>query len=217
MSFRFYKQPDTMDCGPTCLRMIAKHYGRTISLQKLRAISETTREGSTLKNIAEAAENIGFRSLGVKIDFEKLKEDAPLPCIVFWQQQHFVVVYKITKKVVFVADPGHGLIQYTHEEFIENWIGKNADKTTEEGIALLLEPTPKLKLKEEDDNVENSRGFSFLFKYLFRYKKFLVQLIIGLLAGSLLQLIFPFRSEEHTSELQSRPHLVCRLLLEKKN
>src|SRR5690554_6533394 len=135
-NFLFYKQPDEMDCGPTCLRMIAKHYGRSISLQKLRAISETTREGSTLKNIAEAAENIGFRSLGVKIVFEKLKEDAPLPCIVFWQQQHFVVVYKITKKQVFVADPAHGLVKYTHEEFIENWIGKNATKTTEEGIAL---------------------------------------------------------------------------------
>lgn len=110
MAFVTYKQPDEMDCGPTCLRMISKHYGRSISLQKLRTISETTREGSTLKNIAEAAENIGFRSLGVKIDFEKLKEDAPLPCIVFWQQQHFVVIYKITKKAVFVADPRHGLI-----------------------------------------------------------------------------------------------------------
>ena len=193
--FPFYTQPDAMDCGPTCLRMIAKFYGRTISLQKLRAISETTREGSNLKNIADAAENIGFRSLGVKIDFEKLLEDAPLPCIVFWQQQHFVVVYKITKKQVFVADPAHGLIQYSHAEFIENWIGKNADRITEEGIALLLEPTPKLKHKEEDDNVESSRGFSFLFKYLFRYKKFLVQLIIGLLAGSLLQLIFPFLTQ----------------------
>lgn len=194
-NFPFYKQPDHMDCGPTCLRMIAKHYGRTISLHKLRAISETTREGSTLKNIAEAAENIGFRSLGIKVDFNKLKEDAPLPCIVYWQQRHFVIVYKFTKKQVFVADPGHGLIQYSHEEFIENWIGKNATHDTEEGIALLLEPTPKLKQKEEDDNVENSRGFSFLFQYLFRYKKFLVQLVIGLLAGSLLQLIFPFLTQ----------------------
>ena len=193
--FPFYKQPDTMDCGPTCLRMIAKHHGRSVSLHKLRAISETTREGSTLKNIAEASENIGLRSLGIKIDFKKLQEDAPLPCIVFWQQKHFVVVYKITKKQVFVADPGHGLIQYSHAEFIENWIGKNADSKSEEGIALLLEPTPKLKQKEEDDNVENKRGFSFLFRYLFRYKKFLVQLIIGLLAGSLLQLIFPFLTQ----------------------
>lgn len=183
-----------MDCGPTCLRMIAKHYGRSISLQKLRSISETTREGSSLKNIADAAERIGFRSLGVKVDFNKLKEDAPLPCIVYWQQQHFVVVYKITKSKVYVADPAHGLIEYTKEEFIKNWIGNNADENTEEGIALLLEPTPKLSRKEVDDK-DTKRGFSFLYQYLFRYKKFLFQLVLGLLAGSLLQLIFPFLTQ----------------------
>lgn len=87
-----------MDCGPTCLRIIAKHYGRSISLPKLRALSETTREGSSLKTISNAAEKIGFRTVGVKVDFEKLVEDAPLPCIVHWRQQHFVVVYAIKKK-----------------------------------------------------------------------------------------------------------------------
>lgn len=184
-----------MDCGPTCLRMIAKYYGRSVSLQKLRAVSETTREGSSLKNIADAAEHIGFRSLGVKINFEQLEEDAPLPCIVFWQQRHFVVVYKIKKGKVYVADPGHGLLTYTKEEFIANWIGKNADSTTEEGIVLLLEPTPRLKQHEEDDEPSNKRSFSFLFQYLFRYKKFIAQLIVGLLAGSLLQLIFPFLTQ----------------------
>ncbi len=193
--FPFYRQPDHMDCGPTCLRMIAKHYGRVVSLQKLRSMTETTREGSGMNFVASAAENIGFRSLGVKIDFEMLQKDAPLPCIVHWRQNHFVVVYKITKKQVFVADPAHGLLEYSHKEFIENWIGKNATKTTEEGIALLLEPTPKLKQKEEDDEHQNKQGLSFLFKYLFRYKKFLVQLVLGLLAGSLLQLIFPFLTQ----------------------
>tara|TARA_B100000508_G_scaffold75230_1_gene58673 strand:+ start:147270 stop:148232 length:963 start_codon:yes stop_codon:yes gene_type:complete len=193
--FPFYRQPDHMDCGPTCLRMIAKHYGRVVSLQKLRSLSETTREGSGLNYIASAAENIGFRSLGVKIDFKMLQEDAPLPCIVHWRQNHFVVVYKITKSKVFVADPAHGMLQYSHSEFIENWIGKNATKSTEEGIALLLEPSPKLKQKEEDDEHQNKKGLSFLFKYLFRYKKFIVQLILGLLAGSLLQLIFPFLTQ----------------------
>lgn len=193
--FPFYRQPDHMDCGPTCLRMIAKHYGRVVSLQKLRSMTETTREGSGMNFVASAAENIGFRSLGVKIDFEMLQKDAPLPCIVHWRQNHFVVVYKITKKKVFVADPAHGLLEYSHKEFIENWIGKNATKTTEEGIALLLEPTPKLKQKEEDDEQQNKQGLSFLFKYLFRYKKFLVQLVLGLLAGSLLQLIFPFLTQ----------------------
>jgi ATP-binding cassette subfamily B protein len=211
----FYQQPDEMDCGPTCLRMIAKHYGRTISLEKLRKLSETTREGSSLKNIANTAEKIGFRTLGVKINFQKLQEEAPLPCIVFWQQHHFVVVYDIVKKKRFrikkgtaskngqgqhskylikVADPGHGLLEYSEEEFIKNWMGDNAHQHTEEGIALLLEPTPKLKNTEVDD-AEARRGFSFLYQYLFRYKKFMLQLAVGLLAGSLLQLIFPFLTQ----------------------
>lgn len=192
--FPFYQQPDQMDCGPTCLRMLAKYYGREISLNKLRSISETTREGASLKNIADAAEKVGFRALGVKVSFQKLQEDAPLPCIVHWQQQHFVVVYKITKSKVYVADPAHGLIQYTHRDFIKNWIGDNANTETEQGIALLLEPTPRLNQKEEDD-IEHKKGLSFLYQYIFRYKRFLVQLILGLLAGSLLQLIFPFLTQ----------------------
>ncbi|MCB9335270.1 MAG: ATP-binding cassette domain-containing protein, partial [Flavobacteriales bacterium] len=193
-NFPFYRQPDFMDCGPTCLRMVAKFYGRTISLSKLRTLSETTREGSSLKNIADSAEKIGFRSLGVKVTFQKFAEEAPLPCIVYWQQKHFVVVYKIKKDIVFVSDPAHGLLKYTQAEFIKNWIGNNADDNTEEGVALLLEPTPKLK-KAETDDVENRQGISFLFGYLSKYRKFIIQLTIGLLAGSLLQLIFPFLTQ----------------------
>ena len=192
--FTHYKQPDQMDCGPTCLRMIAKHYGRTISLEKLRKLSETTREGSSLKNIANTAEKIGFRTLGVKINFKKLQKEAPLPAIVFWQQRHFVVVYKIKANTVYVADPAHGLLKYNKDEFIKEWIGAQANTHTEEGIALMLEPTPKLKHTEVDD-IEARKGFSFLYQYLFRYKKFIVQLAIGLLAGSLLQLIFPFLTQ----------------------
>ena len=192
--FPHYKQPDQMDCGPTCLRMIAKHYGRSISLEKLRKLSETTREGSSLKNIANTAEKIGFRTLGVKINFQKLQKEAPLPAIVFWQQRHFVVVYKIKANTVYVADPAHGLLKYNKEEFIKEWIGSQANTHTEEGIALMLEPTPKLKHTEVDD-IEARKGFSFLYQYLFRYKKFVFQLAIGLFAGSLLQLIFPFLTQ----------------------
>src|SRR5690554_2319248 len=194
LHFPFFHQPDAMLCGPTCLRMIAKYYGKSISLEKLQRLSETTRSGSSLQNIAYAAENIGFRTLGVKIDFKKLKEDAPLPCIVHWNQNHFVVVHKIKKGVVYVADPGHGLLKYSAQEFISHWIGNNANETTEEGIALLLEPTPKLKQAEADD-FETKKGFSFLYQYLFRYKKFIIQLALGLLVGSLLQLIFPFLTQ----------------------
>lgn len=193
-----------MDCGPTCLRMVAKFYGRTISLSKLRTLSETTREGSSLKNIADTAEKIGFRSLGVKVTFQKFTEEAPLPCIVYWQQKHFVVVYKIHppksplkrgETKVYVSDPAHGLLKYTQTEFIKNWIGNNADEHTEEGIALLLEPTPILRQAQDDNNNEEKKGFFFLYQYLFKYKKFIVQLAVGLLAGSLLQLVFPFLTQ----------------------
>ena len=96
-NFPNYIQPDSKDCGPTCLRIIAKHYGKTIPLQQIRNLSETTREGSSLLGLSDAAENLGFRSLGVQIDFKTLVEEVPLPCIVHWNKQHFVVVYDIVK------------------------------------------------------------------------------------------------------------------------
>ena len=126
--FPFYKQPDNKDCGPTCLRIISKFYGKTIPLQQIRNLSETTREGSSLLGLSDAAENLGFRSLGVQIDFKTLVEDVPLPCIVHWNKQHFVVVYKIDKiGNIYISDPSYGLITYTREEFIKFWIGENAN------------------------------------------------------------------------------------------
>ncbi|MBI1836002.1 MAG: hypothetical protein HYR91_01925 [Flavobacteriia bacterium] len=91
--FTFYNQLDTMDCGPTCFRMVAKYYGLTISFSQLRKLSDTTRSGSSLSAIANAAEQIGFKTLGVKIDLETLMNEAPLPCILFWNNNHFVVLY----------------------------------------------------------------------------------------------------------------------------
>jgi ATP-binding cassette subfamily B protein len=194
MSFVHFQQPDQMDCGPTCLRIISKHYGRSISLPKLKKLSETTREGSSLKNLADAAEQIGFRTLGVKLTFDQLVEDAPFPCVLFWQQYHFIVVYKIKSDVVYVSDPAHGLLEYKKEEFIKSWIGSSVIDGKEKGVALLLETTPKLFQTEQDD-VKEGQGFKFLSKYLFKYKSFLIQLSVGLLAGSLLQFIFPFLTQ----------------------
>lgn len=192
--FPFYKQPDTMDCGPTCLRMIAKYYNRDISLQKLRDLSETTRTGSSLHGIAVAAEKIGLRSIGIKINFNQLIDEVTLPAIIFWNQSHFVVVYKIKKSKVYIADPSYGLLTYTIQEFIDNWIGKHANETTSEGILLHLEKTPDFLTQEEDDK-EKRKGIGFLYRYLFLYKKLHFQLILGLLSSSLLQLIFPFLTQ----------------------
>jgi ATP-binding cassette subfamily B protein len=197
-NFPHYQQPDSKDCGATCLKIISKHYGKTLNIQTLRELSETTREGSNLLNLSEAAESLGFRTLGVKLDLEKLQE-APLPCILYWNANHYVVLYKlkITKSKVekiYISDPGYGLIEYTQEEFLKLWIGNNANETTEEGIALLVEPTPKFYQNELDES-EKSFGFKFISKYVWQYKSFVIQLIIGLLAGSILQLIFPFLTQ----------------------
>nr|WP_321236349.1 peptidase domain-containing ABC transporter [uncultured Psychroserpens sp.] len=190
--FPTYRQTEAKDCGPTCIKIIAKHFGKTINTHELRQLSETTREGSSLMGISDASESIGFRSLGIKLAFNKLKE-APLPCIIHWNKNHYVVLYKIKNDTIYISDPAHGLVTYTKQEFIKHWIGENANEQTEEGIALMIEPTPKFYQTEFDD--DEKFGFSFIFKYLFKYKKFIIQLIIGLIAGSLLQLVLPFLTQ----------------------
>ncbi len=192
--FPYFKQADQKDCGPTCLKIIAKHHGKNINIQKLRSLSETTREGSNLLSLSEAAEKIGFRTLGVKLSLEKL-EEAPLPCILHWNNNHYVVLYKIKKGKYFISDPAFGLIEYNREEFLKFWIGNNATESTEEGIALLFDTTPKFFENEFEKDGKNTFGFGLLSRYILRYKSFIIQLSIGLLASSMLQLIFPFLTQ----------------------
>jgi len=190
--FPFYKQLDAMDCGPTCLRMIAKHYGKTYTLQYLREKSFITHEGVSLLGVSDAAETIGMRTLAVKLPYDKIKE-VPLPCIAHWRQKHFIVIYKIEKDKLYIADPGFGLVKYSTKEFIAGWENAIVDGE-KQGILLILEPTPDFHNKEDESKLEKS-GFKFLFSYLFNYKKFLIQLFIGMLLGSILQLIFPFLTQ----------------------
>ena len=200
-SFPHYLQPDSKDCGATCLKIIAKYYGKVLNIQTLRELSETTREGANLLTLSEAAEKIDFRTLGVKLSLEKLQE-APLPCILHWNNNHYVVLYEVKgngKKAkglrVCISDPAHGLLEYNQEEFLKFWIGNNATETTEEGIALLLEPTPIFQQAQDDTAEEKAFGFGLLSKYVWQYKAYVIQLAIGLLAGSLLQLILPFLTQ----------------------
>lgn len=192
--FPFFKQAEQKDCGPTCLKMIAKHYGRDIGIQNLRDWAETTREGSSLLGLGEAAEKLGFHSIGVKLSYNKLA-DVPLPCILHWKEEHFVVLYKIKKHKTYISDPAYGLINYETEEFIKLWIGSNADINTKEGVALLIEPTATFYDHEKKNERKEKFNISFLSHYLIKYKKFILQLAIGLLAGSLLQLIVPFLTQ----------------------
>ncbi|MGN8068185.1 peptidase domain-containing ABC transporter [Mucilaginibacter sp. 22184] len=189
MAFPFYKQPDQMDCGPTCMRMIAKHYGRNFTVQTLRRLCEINKEGVSLLGISDAAEKIGFRSMGVKINAAQLKE-AELPCILHWRQNHFVVLYKIKNHKYYLADPADGLITLSEEDFKRNW---ESDTETMEGIALLLSPTPQFY--EQEDEKGSEVRWSFLLRYLITYRRLVVQLLFGLGIGSLLQLIAPFLTQ----------------------
>jgi ATP-binding cassette subfamily B protein len=181
-----------MDCGPTCLKMVAEFYGKKYSLQNLRAKSYITRAGVSMLGISDAAEAIGFRSMGVKASLEKLVEEDPVPFIAHWKQEHFVVVYKLSKTHVFVSDPAHGHVKYTHDEFAKQWASSKQDGENV-GVALLLEPAPDFY--EKDDEKHDRTSFAFLLQYLRPHKKFLVQLALGMLLGSLLQLIFPFLTQ----------------------
>ena len=190
--FPFFQQYDAMDCGPSCLRMVASYYGKHFSAEFLREKSYITREGVSLLGISDAAESIGMRSMGVKITFEQLKKEAPLPCIVHWDQAHFVVLHKFKKGKVFVADPAFGRLEYSEKEFKEHWLA-TVKEGEEKGICLLLQPTPEF-YKEPDEKVSRT-GFKFIFNYLKPYRKLVFQLILGFLIGSIIQLILPFLTQ----------------------
>ncbi|MBE5322226.1 peptidase domain-containing ABC transporter [Pedobacter sp. MR2016-19] len=190
-TFPFYKQPDQMDCGPSCLRMVAKHYGKNFSLQRLRQISGINKEGVSLLGISEAAEKIGFRTTGSKITLSQLTE-TELPLILHWNQNHFVVLYRIKNKTYYIADPAKGLIKYNLSEFVKHWLSTQ-NNDVRQGIVLTLSPTPDLYAQEGDKN--NGLNWAYLLRYLYRYKQLVAQLFVGLGVGSLLQLIVPFLTQ----------------------
>ena len=194
-NFPLYTQHDVMDCGPTCLRMVAAFYGKRYSLEGLREKSSITREGVSMLGISEAAEKLGLRSICVQVGYEMLQE-APLPCIVHWNQQHFVVVYRMNDKHVWVADPGAGKLKYTREEFCRCWISTRKEGE-DKGVALLLEPTPEFYTQEEEgeEKASSDKGFRFLYSYLRPYKQLVGQLLLGLLLGSMIQLMLPFLTQ----------------------
>ncbi|MDR3287573.1 MAG: peptidase domain-containing ABC transporter, partial [Prevotellaceae bacterium] len=192
LRFPFYSQHDSMDCGATCLRLISKHYGKHYSSQFLREKSFITREGVSMLGISEAAESIGFRTQGVKISLEQLKT-VPLPCILHWNQAHFVVLYKVKKDKFYISDPVGEKYVLKKDELLKCWASTVTDGE-QTGTALLLEPAPEFYTKEIDAE-KNKKSISFFFRYLKPFKSQIAQLFIGLLVGSILSLIFPFLTQ----------------------
>lgn len=196
--FPHYLQHDVADCGPTSLRMIAKYYGKEYSSEMLRRHCCISREGVSMLGISDAAEYIGFRTIGVRISFEQLAEEALLPCILHWNQNHFVVCYKIEKKrkgeyKIRISDPASQRLCYTKKEFLKCWLSTKSG-SIDKGAALLLQP--KSDFGKRDEEVEfKKHGISYFYKYLIPYKGQFVQLLLGMLVGSSLQLLFPFLTQ----------------------
>lgn len=196
--FTYYHQLDAMDCGAASLRMIAQFYGKHYTSKTLRERCFITREGVSLLGISDAAESIGFHTIGVKISLEQLVEEVTLPCILHWNQNHFVVCYKVKKdkkgnKIFYIADPATQIIKYNEEEFIKCWISTKSEGQ-DEGIALLLEPSADFN-NTDDERTNNERDLSHFFRYLYPYKKQFLQLFLGLIVGNGLQMIFPFLTQ----------------------
>ncbi len=227
-----------MDCGPTCLRMVAKHYGRHYTAQTLRERSQISREGVSMLGISEAAEMLGFRTVGVRVPTDKLIHEAKLPVIIHWNQNHFVVLYAVEKRIgilgkeflknvwggrkapdlegdpaaspiltsrlstgkvkdtvlFHVADPARGRVTYTAEEFERNWLARELEGKSE-GIALLLEPTSQFYQEDGEEKTSQLRGLLSMANYLWQYRSLVMQLGLGMLVGSGIQLLFPFLTQ----------------------
>ena len=190
--FPFFKQLDRADAGPACIKMISKHYGKLFSSENIQERFVAIKGGVSLESVSKVAESIGLRSLIAAISFEKLLTESQLPCVVQWKRNQCVIVYRIEKKSVHIADPAFGLIRYTKEEFLKGWT-RNPIQHENTGSVLFLEPTPLFY--EQPESVDKTVSLSFFFSYLIPYKRYFVQIFLGMLIGAGLQLIFPFLTQ----------------------
>ena len=198
MKFPHIQQPDAMECGATCLRMIAKYYGKEYSAETMQELCLVTREGVSLLSMSDAAEYLGFRTVCGRITLEKVVEQRPFPCILHWNQGHFVVLYDVKTKrngerLFFIADPAKNLLRLDEETVRNAWISTRT-RGEEKGILMALQPTPAF-YEKPDERRKMPKPFRFLWGYVKPYKAFFIQLLLGLLIGSVLQLIFPFLTQ----------------------
>lgn len=209
MHFAFYPQQNQMDCGPTCLYMISKYYGREFKLEKLRELTQIGKDGVSMLGISDAAEQIGFQTTALQIVFEKLMKEAPKPAILHWGQNHFIILLpqkkfvfsnwlkKINHSKIVIADPAKGIIAISKELFLSKWISDKNPEGESTGIALLMEIGPNFYSDVYGDSYrqKETKHTSQLISYIRPHKKLVFQLILGIILGSLLQLVLPFLTQ----------------------
>ena len=199
LRFPHYRQLDAMDCGPACLRMIAKYFGVDYSLQFLREHVHVSKHGVSLEGIINAATFIGFRALGVRVTLPQLVAECPKPCVLYWNKSHFVVCYKIRKTRrgfrFYIADPAmYSCMSYSESEFISHWYSEKI-ANEDAGLSILFEPTSAFFECSKENKVVGGKSIKFLFKYVIPYKKQIMQLLGCMLLISGIQLIFPFLTQ----------------------
>ena len=183
-------QMDSHDCGPASLKIIAKHFGKYYSLQYLRDRCGITKEGVSLHDISVGAENIGLRTLAVKCDVNEVVNSVPFPAIIFWNNNHFVVVYHADKKHIYVSDPARGRVKYSHETFKQGWYQRGENQ----GVLLAVEPTVDFKeTKAEKEQKRNS--FLSILKYFTPYSRSFALIFVIMLIVTALQGVLPFISK----------------------
>lgn len=181
-------QYDKMDCGPTCLKIIAKHYGRFYTLHFLRELCGKTKEGISILNLIYAAEKIGLKSRAVKCTLNQLQQDIPLPVVIHWNDSHFMVVYKTSKNYIYVSDPAKGLIKYPTKLFAKKWLKENSKK----GVLIGFEPDISFSEINHEENLVKDKKFNSIFRYFKPYKTSMVNLLVVMLFVTSLQAVVPF-------------------------
>ena len=195
MKFRLVRQKDSMQCGVACLAMVCGAFGREYSLSSLSRYCFATAEGVSMLGISEAAERLGLRTVTAKVTVESLIS-APKPCILHWNQNHFTVLYKVSRdgKRFYIADPAKGKIAYSAEEFKSRWLSNGAGSEPK-GVAMFFQTTDEFFSSEEEGDASERRSFRFLMGYVRQYRKYFIQIVAGLLLGSMMQLVMPFMTQ----------------------
>lgn len=200
MAFPLIRQHDSMQCGIACLQMLCQYYGRHVPLREMEEICHATTEGVSLLGISQAAERLGFKTISAKVGTDAFEKEN-LPCLLHWNQNHFVVLHRVRRGRTFcVADPAKGLTTYNLDEFKQHWVSMQAEDGKERGIAMFLEPTEQFyKTSSADEGsrkeVRKSHSLHFLWHYARGYKRQFSIVFLTLLVGSLLQLLMPFLTQ----------------------
>lgn len=197
-SFPHYQQPNAKDCGATCLKIISEYYGKKYSFKRLREYSCISREGASLMGLSDAAERIGFETLGLCPSVEVLKKDVKLPCILFWDQGHYVVCYKIKRTfretLYYISDPASMKRTYNEDEFKKHWYSTRRNNE-DRGIVLSLVPNSRFYSQDDDTNSIGKWGITHYFSYLSPHKASVVQMIVCMILFMLTGIIIPFLTQ----------------------